>query len=59
MRKQGIAIDALVLIFSFIIAAQLLSCVIPQGRFERVPYPDNPAREMVVAGTFAMVVSEN
>ena len=59
MKNRGISIDALVLIFSFIIIAQLLSYIIPQGQFARVPYPDNPDRSMVVAGTFAKVAAEN
>jgi uncharacterized ion transporter superfamily protein YfcC len=59
MKKRGLAIDALALIFSFIILAQLLSYVIPQGQFEREPYPDNPGRSMVVAGTFEQVSADN
>ena len=55
MQKRGFTIDALVLIFSFIVFAQLLSYVVPQGQFERQPYPDNPDRSMVVAGTFEFV----
>ncbi len=55
MKNRAVRIDALVLIFSFIIVAQLLSYVIPQGQFERQPYPDNPNRSMVVAGTFEPV----
>ena len=53
MTKRGWAIDSLVLIFSFIVIAQLLAYVVPQGSFEREPYPDNPNRSMVVAGTYA------
>ncbi len=55
MEKRGISIDALTLIFGFIILAQLLSYVVPQGQFEREPFPDNPDRSMVVAGTYAPV----
>ena len=58
MQKRGISIDSLALIFSFIIFAQLLSYVVPQGTFERVPYPDNPNRSMVVAGTYEAVSAE-
>ena len=58
MQKRGITIDSLVLIFSFIVFAQLLSYVVPQGTFERVPFPDNPNRSMVVAGTFEAVPAE-
>ena len=52
MTKSRWSIDSLVLIFSFIVVAQLLSYVVPQGSFDREPYPDNPAREMVVAGSY-------
>ena len=58
MPKRGVNIDSLALIFSFIVLAQLLSYVIPQGTFDRVPYPDNPNRTMVVAGTFETVSPE-
>ena len=53
MTKSRWSIDSLVLIFSFIIVAQLLSYVVPQGNFDREPYPDNPSREMVVAGSYS------
>ena len=59
MKSRNITIDALVLIFSFIVLAQLLSYVIPQGEFERQPYPDNPDRSMVVAGTFDLVTEDD
>jgi uncharacterized ion transporter superfamily protein YfcC len=52
MTKRNWSFDSLVLIFSIIIIAQILGYAIPQGEFERQPYPDNPNREMVVAGTF-------
>ena len=55
MPKRGFNVDSLVLIFSFIIVAQLLSYVVAQGTFERVPFPDNPNRMMVVAGTYEAV----
>jgi len=57
MQKRGWSIDSLALIFSFIIVAQLLSYVVPQGQFETQPYPDNPDRSMVVAGTYAPVAA--
>ncbi|MBT8079110.1 MAG: TIGR00366 family protein [Gammaproteobacteria bacterium] len=47
------SLDSLVLIFSVIVIAQLLLYLIPQGAFERVPYPENPDRSMVVPGTYA------
>jgi uncharacterized ion transporter superfamily protein YfcC len=59
MQKRGLNIDSLVLIFSFIIFAQLLSYVVPQGQFETQPYPDNPERSMVVAGTYELVASND
>jgi uncharacterized ion transporter superfamily protein YfcC len=59
MQKRGINIDSLVLIFSFIIVAQLMSYVITQGTFERAPFPDNPNRSMVVAGTYAPVTADD
>ena len=59
MTKSRWSIDSLVLIFSFIVVAQLLSYVIPQGSFDRTPYPDNPAREMVVAGSFEKATGDD
>ena len=58
MTKRGWAIDSLVLIFSFIVIAQLLAYFVPQGSYEREPYPDNPNRSMVVAGTYASATTE-
>ena len=54
-EKRGWSIDSLVLIFSIIIVAQLLTYVVPQGAFERQPYPENPSRDMVVAGSYGPV----
>ncbi len=51
-KAPGWSLDPLLLIFSIVIAAQVLTYVVPQGTFERAPYPDNPSREMVVAGTY-------
>jgi uncharacterized ion transporter superfamily protein YfcC len=59
MKKRGIEIDSLVLIFSFIVFAHLLSYVVTQGQFDRVPFPDNPDRMMVVAGTYDTVAVED
>jgi len=56
MRKGNLSIDSLVLIFSIIVMAQLLTYAIPQGQFDREPYPDNPNRSMVVAGTYQAAV---
>lgn len=55
MSKRSWSIDSLVLIFSFIVFAQLLSYVVPQGQFDTQPYPDDPDRSMVVAGTYQAV----
>jgi uncharacterized ion transporter superfamily protein YfcC len=52
MSKRSWSIDSLVLIFSFIVVAQLLSYVVPHGSFERMPLPDDPGRTMVVDGTY-------
>ena len=52
MSSRSWSIDSLVLIFSIIIVAQLLSYVVPQGQFDREPVPDNPHREIVVAGSY-------
>ena len=52
MSKRGWSFDSLVLIFSIIVVAQLLVYVIPQGEFERQPYPENPDRSMVVPDTY-------
>jgi uncharacterized ion transporter superfamily protein YfcC len=58
LEKRGWAIDSLVLIFSFIVVAQLLAYFVPQGSFEREPYPDNPNRTMVVAGTYTVASAD-
>ena len=57
MSKRSWSIDSLVLIFSFIVVAQLLSYVVPQGTFDTTPYPDDPSRTMVVAGTYEAVAA--
>jgi len=54
VARKAWSIDSLVLIFSIIVIAQLLLYVIPQGSFDREPYPENPNRSMVVPGSFAM-----
>lgn len=52
-KKRGWFPDSLVLIFSLIIVAQILTYIIPSGTFERTPAPFNPHYEMVVAGSFS------
>jgi uncharacterized ion transporter superfamily protein YfcC len=59
MTKKSWNIDALVLIFSVILLAQLLVYIVPQGEFERVPYPKDPSRSMVVADTYATTAAES
>ena len=58
MTKRSWSIDSLVLIFSFIVFAQLLSYVVPHGQFERVPAESNPDRMVVVDGTYARLAGE-
>ena len=58
MTKRGWSIDSLVLIFSFVVIAQLLSYVVSQGTFDREPVPDSPHRTMVVAGTYETVAAD-
>ena len=57
-KTRGWSLDSLVLIFCIVVLAQVLTYLVPQGRFERAPYPDNPSKEMVVAGTYAPVPAE-
>ena len=58
MSKRNWSIDSLVLIFSFIVLAQLLTYVVPQGEFQREPYPDNPNRSMVIPDTYSSIGTE-
>jgi len=58
MSKRNWSIDSLVLIFSFIVVAQLLSYVIPHGSFDRQPIPDDPGRMIVVAGTYQALAGD-
>ncbi len=50
--------DSLVLIFSIIILAQLVSYVLPHGQYERVPYPEDPGKTMVVNGTYQRLAED-
>ena len=54
MTKKSWSIDSLVLIFSVILLAQLLVYVVPQGEFERISYPEDPSRSMVMTGDSAL-----
>lgn len=58
MTKRSWNIDSLALIFSFIVLAQLLTYVIPQGVYDREPYPDDPSKMMVVGGTYTPADSQ-
>ena len=58
MSKRNWSIDSLVLIFSFIVVAQLLSYVVPHGSFERAPVPDDPGRMIVVDGTYQALAGD-
>ena len=59
MTKRSWSIDSLVLIFSFIVFAQLLSYAVPHGEFERAPSADNPDRMVVVDGTYAQLAADD
>jgi uncharacterized ion transporter superfamily protein YfcC len=50
--------DSLVLIFSIIVIAQLLSYVLPHGEYDRVPVPDS-SRTMVENGTYHRVTGDD
>ncbi len=50
-QKKRWSLDSLVLIFSIVVIAQLLTYVVPQGQFDRVPVPDS-SKTMVVAGSY-------
>ena len=58
MTKRNWSIDSLVLIFSFIVFAQLLSYAIPHGEFERAPSADDPSRMVVVDGTYTQMSAD-
>jgi len=51
-KKKGWFPDSLVLIFSLIIVAQILSYIIPSGTFDRVPAPEGLHGDMVVPGSY-------
>jgi len=52
MSERSWSIDSLVIIFSIIIFAQVLTYTIPQGEFERQAYQGDEGAQMVVAGSF-------
>ncbi len=55
MKTRNWSLDSLVLIFSFIVVAQLLSYVVPHGQFERAPLPEQADRLAVVPGTYEVL----
>ncbi len=58
MKKRSWSVDSLVLIFSIVVLAQLLVYLVPQGAYERQPYPNNPDRTMVVADSYQPATAE-
>jgi uncharacterized ion transporter superfamily protein YfcC len=51
-QKKRWSLDSLVLIFAIVVIAQLLTYLVPQGRFDREPVPNSPGKTMVVAGSY-------
>lgn len=51
-EKKRWSLDSLVLIFAIVVIAQLLTYLVPQGRFDREPVPGSPGKTMVVAGSY-------
>ncbi len=52
MTQRHWSIDSLVIIFSIIVIAQLLTYAVPQGEFERQAFRGDEGSQMVVAGSF-------
>jgi uncharacterized ion transporter superfamily protein YfcC len=55
MTQRSWSIDSLVIIFSIIVFAQILTYAIPQGEFARQAYQGDEGRQMVVAGSYENV----
>ncbi|MEC9047475.1 MAG: YfcC family protein, partial [Planctomycetota bacterium] len=51
-QKKRWSLDSLVLIFAIVVIAQLLTYLVPQGKFDREPVPNSPGKTMVVAGSY-------
>ena len=51
-EKKRWSLDSLVLIFAIVVIAQLLTYLVPQGKFDREPVPNSPGKTMVVAGSY-------
>ena len=51
MKQRSWSIDSLVIIFSIIVFAQLLTYAVPQGGFERQAFEGNENQQVVVAGS--------
>ncbi len=58
MAKRGWSIDSLVIIFSIIVIAQLMTYAIPQGAFERQAFRGDESAQVVVAGSFEYADAE-
>ena len=58
MQTRKGSLDSLALIFSIILLAQLLVYLVPQGEYQRSPYPDNPNRSMVVPGSYERIAAD-
>ncbi len=58
-KNAGWSLDSLVLIFCIVLVAQLLTYVIPQGAYEREAFPENPSRQMVVAGSYTDIADQD
>ncbi|MEM7431110.1 MAG: YfcC family protein [Pseudomonadota bacterium] len=58
MTKRSWNIDSLALIFGFVLLAQVLTYVVPQGEFDREPSSFDPNRQIIVAGTYERVPPE-
>ena len=51
-QKKRWSLDSLVLIFGIVVIAQLLTYLVPQGKFDREPVPNTNGKTMVVAGSY-------
>jgi uncharacterized ion transporter superfamily protein YfcC len=51
-QKKRWSLDSLVLIFSIVVVAQLLTYMVPQGKFDREPVEPGSSKTMVVAGSY-------
>jgi uncharacterized ion transporter superfamily protein YfcC len=56
-NKKRWSLDSLVLIFSIVVLAQVLTYIVPQGKFDREQVPDSP-KTMVVAGSYERLAED-